>query len=148
MGLFVCTQKGLTKNEIMMISKCTNEELRLFSLVFGSFLMQYRQLWMIKNDSFRKCLYRKYRFKYQEIHERVAEALRKTPNSLRKLEEETYQLYNAKSYFKLKEIISDVENFLLLFNSYNKYDLCRYWQKLEEKSFDPVIEYNKAVESF
>lgn len=72
MGLFVCTQKGLTKNEIMMISKCTNDELRLFSLVFGSFLMQYRQLWMIKNDSFRKCLYRKYRFKYQEIHERVA----------------------------------------------------------------------------
>jgi hypothetical protein len=145
MGLFVCTQKGLTRSEILLISKVTSEELKLFGVVFGNFLMKYRHLWMIKNDSFRKCLNHKYKFKFQDIHERIAEALRKTPNSLRKLEEETYQLYNAKSYFKLKEIISDIENFLLLFNSYNKYDLCRYWQKLEEKSFDPVIEYNKAV---
>ena len=45
-------------------------------------------------------------------------------------------------------MISDIENFLLLFNPYTKYDLCRYWQKLEEKSFDPVIEYNKAIEGF
>jgi hypothetical protein len=130
MGLFVCTQKGLTRSEILLISKVTPDELKLFGVVFGNFLMKYRHLWMIKNDSFRKCLNSKYKFKFQDIHERIAEVLRKTPNSLRKLEEETYQLYNAKSYFKLKEIISDIENFLLLFNSYNKYDLCRYWQKL------------------
>lgn len=130
MGLFVCTQKGLTRSEIMMISKVSSEELRIFSVVFREFVMSWRHLRMIKNDSFRKALHRKYRFKVQEVHDKIAEALRRTPNSLRKLEEETYQLYNAKSYFKLKEIISDVENFLLLFNSYNKYDLCRYWQKL------------------
>lgn len=33
----------------------------------------------------------------------------------------------AKTYFKLKEIVSAIENFLLLFNPNNKYDLCRYW---------------------
>jgi hypothetical protein len=54
----------------------------------------------------------------------------------------------SKSYFKLKEVISIIENFLLLFNPNNKYDLCRYWQKLEEHGFDPVLEYNKAVEGF
>jgi hypothetical protein len=54
----------------------------------------------------------------------------------------------AKTYFKLKEIVSAIENFLLLFNPNNKYDLCRYWQKLEEQGFDPVIEYNKAIEGF
>ena len=26
--------------------------------------------------------------------------------------------------------------------------LIRYWQKLEEKGFDPSIEYNKAIEGF
>ena len=52
------------------------------------------------------------------------------------------------SYFKLKECISNIENFLLLFNPNNKYDLCRYWQRLEEKGFDPVLEYNKAIEGF
>jgi hypothetical protein len=57
-------------------------------------------------------------------------------------------LFVAKSYFKLKEIISSIENFLLMFNPNNKYELSRYWQKLEEKGFDPVIEYNKAIEGF
>jgi len=54
----------------------------------------------------------------------------------------------GKSYFRLKETLADIENFLLMFNPQNKYDLCRYWQKLEEKSFDPVIEYDKSIETF
>ncbi len=37
---------------------------------------------------------------------------------------------------------------MLLFNPYNKYDLCKYWQILEQQNFDPVFEYNKAIESF
>jgi hypothetical protein len=74
--------------------------------------------------------------------------LENTSNSIRKLEEQTYHLFAAKSYFKLKEMISNIENFLLMFNPNNKYELSKYWQKLEEKGFDPVIEYNKAVEGF
>ncbi len=42
-----------------------------------------------------------------------------------------------------------------MYNAYFKYDLCRYWQILEEKGFDPVtgnyinfIEYNKSIEIF
>lgn len=54
----------------------------------------------------------------------------------------------ARNFFRLKEVISIIENFLLLFNPNNKYDLCRYWQCLEENGFDPVLEYNKAVEGF
>ena len=43
---------------------------------------------------------------------------------------------------------------MLLYNAHFKYDFCRYWQKLEEKGFDPVIgfnlilEYNKSIELF
>lgn len=81
-------------------------------------------------------------------HERIARALETTDNSIRKLEEQAYHLFCAKSYFRLKEMVSNIENFLLLFNPHNKYELSRYWQKLEEKGFDPVIEYNKAVEGF
>jgi hypothetical protein len=65
MGLFVCTQKGLTRSEITLISKVSGEELRIFSVVFREFLMSWRHLWMIKNDSFRRALHRKYRFKVQ-----------------------------------------------------------------------------------
>lgn len=52
------------------------------------------------------------------------------------------------NYFKLMEKISSIENFLLYYNIYNKYQLCYFWQKLEEQNFDPVIEYNKSIELF
>ena len=67
---------------------------------------------------------------------------------MRKLEEQIHALFQAKSYFTLKEIISDIEQFLLLYTSNNKFQLFRYWQKLEEQGFDPSIEYNKALEAF
>ena len=50
--------------------------------------------------------------------------------------------------FRLKEVVANIENFLLLFNPNNKYDLCRYWQILEQQGFDPTSEYNKGIEGF
>jgi len=37
---------------------------------------------------------------------------------------------------------------VLLFNSFTKYDLCRYWQALECHDFDPVEQFNKGLELF
>lgn len=82
------------------------------------------------------------------IHEEIAEIIEKSPISFRKLEEQTFHLFNSKSYFKLKETVSIIENFLLLFNPDNKFDLCHQWQKLLENGFDPALEYNKAIEGF
>lgn len=48
----------------------------------------------------------------------------------------------------MKQTIASIETFLLLFNPYTKYDLCRYWQVLEGKGYDPVVEYNKGLELF
>jgi hypothetical protein len=59
-----------------------------------------------------------------------------------------FHLNCSQNHFKLKEKISNIENFLLMYNTYFKYDLCRYWQILEEKGFDPVTEYNKSLEIF
>lgn len=62
---------------------------------------------------------------------RIADEIERiTPNSIRKLEEQTFHLFKngtEKGLFKLKETISTIENFLLLFNPNCKYDLCRYW---------------------
>lgn len=55
------------------------------------------------------------------------------------LEKQIYHLYASKQDFKLKEKMSNIENFLLMYNSLFKYEFCRYWQKLEEKGFDPVM---------
>ena len=68
--------------------------------------------------------------------------------SIRSLEELTNHYFLAQDYFSLKQTIASIETFLLLFNPYTKYDLCRYWQVLEGKGYDPVVEYNKGLELF
>lgn len=145
------TQKGLTDAELLLGSGITQKEWNKLVAVFKTFFMKYKIFWKINNETFKKAITNQYISNQSirlKLHLDLAETLNKTSNSIRKLEEESYHLYCGESYFKLKEAISSIENFLLLFNPNNKYEFCRYWQRLEEKGFDPACEYNKAVESF
>lgn len=49
------------------------------------------------------------------------------PISIQNLEEECYNLFMSKNYFRLKEKVSVIENFLLFYNINNKNQLCYYW---------------------
>ena len=146
------TEKGLSEMEILTLTGANEKEWNYILAIFKTFMMKYKDLWKVNNETFKKAI----RAKFQEdpayttqLHSDIAEILnKKTSNSIRKLEEETYHLFMSKNYFKLKEAVANIENFLLLFNPNNKYDLCRYWQILEQKGFDPSAEYTKAVEGF
>ena len=117
--------------------------------IFKGFLLNYKDIYQIVKGSFKQAIFQVFgKDGIKQIHEEIAFLLEKTPISVRQLEEQTLHLYLSQSYFKLKETVSIIENFLLLFNSNTKYTLCRYWQTLEENGFDPAIEYNKAVEGF
>mgnify|MGYP007016669404 FL=1 len=151
MSLFVLTQKGLSESEIIAITKITHNQWNFIIAIFKTFLMKYTSFWKINNEVFKKGVTASFLTNPEyklKLHNAIAEALDKVPNSIRKLEEQAYHLFCGETYFKLKEVVSNIENFLLLFNPNNKYELCRYWQRLEEKGFDPAFEYNKAVESF
>lgn len=87
-------------------------------------------------------------FLVNKMHIRIAEVMSKGILSIRSLEELTNHYFLAQDYFSLKQTIASIETFLLLFNPYTKYDLCRYWQILESKGYDPVVEYNKGLELF
>ena len=67
-GLLISTQKGLNRFEIISITKIDPEELKLFITVFRSFLMNFKELWMIKNDSFKKSIHKKYEFNQIKIN--------------------------------------------------------------------------------
>lgn len=47
--------------------------------------------------------------------------------SIRQLEEMCFNQYCARDINELKATISQLENFFLLYNPNNKYDLCQYW---------------------
>lgn len=36
----------------------------------------------------------------------------------------------------------------MIYNNNTKFELCRYWEKLDEKGFDPTVELNKSLEIF
>ncbi len=147
------TEKGLTETEVLLLTGVSQKEWIFIVAVFRTFMMKFQDFWKINNETFKKAIRTKYITDDPayavKMHNDIAEILnKKTTNSIRKLEEETYHLYMGKNYFKLKEAVASIENFLLLFNPNNKYDLCRFWQVLEQKGFDPSSEYTKAIEGF
>ena len=135
----------------MRAVKVTHAELSRVLNIFESFMMCYRGYWICNNEIFRRII-EQLHYSIPEVsenlHKRIVEAVEKSPNCVRKLEEQTYHLYQAKEDFHLKQIIATVENFLMLFNPMTKFDLFRYWQKLEKSGYDPVTEYNKGIELF
>ncbi len=144
--------KGLTEQELFDLAKISPKEWKSLLAIFKNFFMTYKDLWKITNEPFKKAIFDSYLKNdtnyIRATHEKIAEILKKTPPSIRKLEELSYHLYGCKSYFNLKEVVANIENFLLLFNPNNKFELCRYWQLLEQKGFDPAVEYSNAIEGF
>ena len=149
--ILILTFKGLSYDEINRVVNFERYEWEILKSVFKSFFFTYKGLWKVSNDIFKKVVEKKY-LKNKEFEKQVrieiAFALDKSPNSIRKLEEKTNNLYKAEDWANLKHTLSLIESFLLLFNPFTKYDLCRYWQILQDKGFDPVDQYNSGLEQW
>ena len=84
---------------------------KYFKSVFKFLLIEYKDMFMIQEPIFKSTILKIFSVKEEgirQIHEKIADVLEQTPNSIRKLEEETYHLYVSKCYFKLKEKISNI----------------------------------------
>ena len=151
------TFKGVTLQELFDLTGINMKEWTLSLVFFKTYISCYKEtLWRISNDTLTKVIYERYMENVvvngkpiiQRYYLNLGNQMNRTENSIRKLEEQTINYFFAQEYYLLKLTISDIENFLILFNPYTKYDLCRYWQHLEGQGYDPVIEYNKRLELF
>lgn len=61
-NLLISTQKGLTKSELLSVTRMDSEELKIFTTIFKPFLMNFNGLWMIKNDTFKESILHLYDF--------------------------------------------------------------------------------------
>ncbi|CAD8127492.1 unnamed protein product [Paramecium sonneborni] len=138
--------KGISIDEIMASCQCTQEQfIKVYdffkicflenNLVYAIYILTMRQA--IQSIQYNKNLYEQY-----------LQIIEHSNNSNRKLEELIFQYTKNKKFFKLKEIIINIEHFLMLWNPYNKFELCQLWDMLEQNGYDLVMEYNKAVENF
>lgn len=145
------TFKGLSQQELNRVCNFGQYEWQKMIAVFKSFFFFFQGFWKVSNELFRKAVERRYQGseeKTNNVHVEIVQALEASPNCVRKQEEITSHLFRAKKFNELKQVLANIETFLLLFNPSTKYDLCRYWQILEENHMDPVNEYNKGLESF
>ena len=146
------TFKGLTLEELMHLTKITIQQWKLLLVFFKPYFFTFKGLWSVSDESFKSSVLNRYLEGKSKnaipYHARIGKEMDTTPNSIRKLEEQTINYFLAQEFALLKQTISDIENFLILFNPYTKYDLCRYWQTLEKKGYDPVNEFVKRLESF
>lgn len=146
----------------MKFSKLSEHNVRCILGIFSMFFMCFNGYYMCHNESFRKIVEKLYYPDPQpkdklfpepvnpkkELHRQIGLIFDKAANNVRKLEEEATHFFRAEEFFSLKQSISTIENFLMLFNPITKFDLFRYWRKLEQRGYDPVTEYNKGVEQF
>jgi hypothetical protein len=82
------------------------------------------------------------------LHRNLANVIEKEEFSLRQVDELSHQYYMGKCWIKLKDLISNIEVFSIMFVPEIKHELATYWQCLEQHKYDPVAEYNKALEGF
>lgn len=89
--LFTLTQKGLTIEEVINVTNVSDEEWKLFISCFKVYILNFKGLWIMNNDSMKKVVIEKFNVESSfitELHQEIAETLGKiTPNSIRKLEE-------------------------------------------------------------
>lgn len=151
LSLLILNFKGLSPRELCRGAGISREELVGFLEVFGVFLLAYGRYLKITSPSFLG-VFLETRLHDPSVrraaHARVAAAVSGGKISVRSLEEQAHNLLAAGEFFALKQKLAPVENFIVLFNEISKFDLFRFWKKLEERNYDPVQEYNKSFELF
>ncbi|CAD8114961.1 unnamed protein product [Paramecium primaurelia] len=138
--------KGISIDEMTASCSCTQEQFIKVYDFFKICFLEKNQVYSIYILTMKQAI-QQIQFN-KNLYEQYLLIIEHSTNSTRKLEELIQQYTKNKKYFKLKEIIINIEHFLILWNPYNKFELCQLWDMLEQNGYDLVMEYNKAVENF
>lgn len=90
------------------------EDVALILLIFKEMMIVYEGYWNIIDQAFKSFIMERCYKNHDlsEFHYKIALTLVSVENSVRKLEEEIFHLFHGKEYFRLKQTISNIENFL------------------------------------
>lgn len=143
------SHKGLTSEELEKLTNLTQQQLKIVKKALSPVILEVEGCFRFYSYYFIRGIIRELIGKDAiSLYKDIGEVLSLTPSSVRKLEEHIHVLSEAKEWFQLKQIVSTIENFLILFNPVHKYVLGKCWEGLIGQNYDPVIEYNKSLELF
>lgn len=146
-------QKGLSDYELSKLFPSLDVQ-RLVQLLedkLGDIVAKYGILWVVTSNDLKRFISKSKLGREEKIaiHQNIAKSYELTlTKNLTLLEEKTYHIHKAKDYSGLKQLLADIEIFLLLYNPVMKLDLFRYWKFLESAGYEPVTEYAKSMDAF
>ena len=145
-----CNFTGLTFSEISKITLIENFNFKIILYIFDEFIIKFKKYLKINDPLFLQIFSEKYQKveKINIIRLKIAKTLEKGTDSIRKLEEISFNIFLANEFFTLKQKIASIDNFIIFFNEKSKFYLFKYWFELEKRGYDPVFEHNKSLELF
>ena len=147
LGYLAVNRCGLTIEELARICSHSESVLRVLE-VFSVCLFSYDDLWMVNNDVFSKVIIRKYYPNPCELHLNIIESLNNYKTTVRTVLERVYHYKESKEWMALKDCLCTLEIFSIMYTPQYRLELFTCWIRLNEHHFDPVQEYNKALEHF
>jgi hypothetical protein len=144
----VLTRSGISEKELCYITKAKSDVIISLLEVFAPILHNSEGFYIIKNDIVHKLIVKKINIPNETLHQDLISVLDDHKFTIRKIDELSYSLCEIKNWMKLKDFLTKLEVFAIMYSPAYKIELCMYWLKLEQQHFDPVQEYNRALEEF
>ena len=138
---------GISQEEIKTLLGASQQTVQLLLNLFSPMLHNSEGFYILKHNIFSKIIHLKFGFPLS-IHSEMIAILDQHKLTVRKIDEIIHHLLQVKDYMRVKDFLIQLEVFTIMFTSSFKLELYHYWVKLEQQHFDPVQEYNKALEDF
>lgn len=144
----IISRSGLSIEELRTFTKSTTFTIQNLLQVFSPFLHNSQGYYIVKHEIFTRLIMEKFPINTDPLRGQMIENLNDNKFTLRKVDELLHHLYESKKWMQLKDLLTRLEVFVIMYSSICKIDLYMYWIKLVEQHFDPVCEYNKSLEDF
>lgn len=146
--LIALTRSGISEDELCRLSNCKRRTVISMLELFAPFLHNSGGFYILKHDIFRLAIMQKFPIEHETLHLEMIRILDDHKLTIRKIDELLFHLCESKNWMRLKDLLTQLEVFIIMYSAPYKMELYMYWVKLEQQHFDPVQEYNRALEEF
>ncbi|KAL4481714.1 hypothetical protein ABPG74_007803 [Tetrahymena malaccensis] len=150
LGVLQATNKGLNTQEV---AEATETDEQICSSVINIFSPI-----LLNNDGYYKIYFdqiREYICNLQDSQQKnfysslIMKFLHKQHFNIKKMHELFYQAKLSELWFKLKDYLTQIDNFILYYSyDENKYTIYRFWVLIEANGLDPIQEYVRSIEEY
>jgi hypothetical protein len=147
LGYLAISRCGLGIDDLK--SLCSHSEsviqvLEVFSICFFT----CESLFLFKSDIFSKVIISRFILQLSHLRFDILEHFSLRKVSIKSVQERIYHYKELKEWLSLKDCLTSLEVFFIMYSPQNRLELIRCWNLLFEHHFDPVQEYNKTLEHF